>query len=204
VEEFEYLGITLTDQNSIQEEIKRRLKSGNACYRLLQNLLSSSLLSKNIKIKIHRTIILSFVLYGYETWLHTLREERTLRVFENKVLWRIFGLKRDEGRGEWRKLHNEEHNDLYSSPNIVRVIKSRRMRWAGHVSSVGERTGVYKGFWWGNLRERDHLEDEGADERIILRCIFRKWDVRVWTGLIWPRQGQVMGTCECSNDLRVP
>jgi hypothetical protein len=91
VDKFKYLGTTLTNQNSIQEEIKSRLKSGNACYHSVQNLLSSSLLSKNLKIKIYRTIILPVVLYGCETWSLTLREERRLRVFENRVLRRIFG-----------------------------------------------------------------------------------------------------------------
>ena len=100
------------------------------------------LLSKNLKIKVYRTIILPVVLYGCETWSLTLREERKLRVFENMVLRRIFGLKRDEATGEWRRLHNEELNDLYSSPNIVWVIKSRRMRWAGHVVRMGEEGGV--------------------------------------------------------------
>jgi len=96
--------------NSIQEEIKSRLKSGNACYHSVQNPLSSSLLSKNLKIKIYISIILPVVLYGCETWSLTLREERRLRVFENRVLRRIFGPKRDEVTGEWRKLHNEEVN----------------------------------------------------------------------------------------------
>jgi hypothetical protein len=107
-------------------------------------LLSSSLLSKNFKIKIYRTIILPVVLYGCETWSLTLKEERRLRVFENKVLRRIFGPRRDEVTREWRKLHNEEFNDLYSSPTIVRVIKSRRMRWTGHVARRGERGGMYR------------------------------------------------------------
>jgi len=89
----------------------------------VQNLLSSSLLSKNLKIKIHRTIILPVVLCGCETWSLTLREERRLRIFENRVLRSIFGPKRDEVTREWRKLHNEELNDMYSSPNIFRVIK---------------------------------------------------------------------------------
>ena len=93
----------------------------------MQNLLSSRLLSKNLKIKIYRTKILPVVLCGCETWSLTLREERKLRVFENMVLRRIFGSKRDEATGEWRRLHNEELNDLYSSPNIVRVLTSRRM-----------------------------------------------------------------------------
>ena len=108
--------------------------------------LSSSLLSKNLKIKTYRTIILPVVLYGCEIWSLTMREEYRLRVFENRVLRRIFGSRRDGVTGEWRKLHNEELNDLYCSPNIVRVIKSRRMRWAGHVASMGEMRGVYRVF----------------------------------------------------------
>ena len=93
---------TLTNQDSIQEEIKSRLKSGNACYHSVQNLLFSSLLSKKLQIKIYRNIILPVVLYGCETWLLTLREERRLRVFENRVLRKVFGPKRDEvtGNGE--------------------------------------------------------------------------------------------------------
>ena len=117
VEEFKYLGTTLTHQNSIQEEIKSRLKSGNACYHSVRNLLPSSLLPKNLKIKIYRTIILPIV--GCETWSLTLREVYRLGVFENRVLRRIFGPKRNEVTWEWRKLHNKELNDLYCSPNIV-------------------------------------------------------------------------------------
>ena len=85
---------------------------GNACYYSVQNLLSSSLLSKKLKIKMYRTIILPVVLYGCETWSLTLRDERRLRVFENRVLRTVFGSKRDEVTGEWRKLHNEERSDL--------------------------------------------------------------------------------------------
>ena len=110
----------------------------------MQNLLSPRFLSKNLKIKIHRTIILPVVLYGCETWSLTLWEESKLMVFGNMVLRRIFGPRREEVTGEWRRLHNEELNDLYSSPNIVRVIKSRRMRWAGYVARMGEERGVYR------------------------------------------------------------
>jgi hypothetical protein len=117
-----------------------------------------------------------------------LREERRLRVFENSVLRRIFGPKRDEVMGEWRKLCIEELNDLYLSPNNVQVTKLRRTRWARHVASMGERRGAYR-VWWGNLRETDHFEDPGVDGRIILRWIFRKWDMGTWTGLSWLRIG---------------
>ena len=129
----------------------------NACYYSAQNLLSSSLLSKKLKIKKYRTIILPVVLYGYETWSLTLREERRLRVFENRVMRRVFGPKRDEVTEEWRKLHNEEVSDLYSLSNIVRVVKSRRMRWAWHVARMGRGEGC-TGFWWGNLREETTRE----------------------------------------------
>jgi hypothetical protein len=109
----------------------------------MQNLLSSRLLSKNTKIRVYGTIILPVVLYGCETWSLTLREEQRLRVFENRVLRRVFGPKRDKATGEWRRLHNEELNDLYSSPNVIRVIKSRRMIWAGHVARMGVKRSAY-------------------------------------------------------------
>jgi hypothetical protein len=104
------------------------------------------------------------------------------------MLKRIFGPKRDEVAGDWRKLHNEELNDRYCPPIMVSVIKSRRMRWAGHVARMG-REEMYIWFWWGNVREGDHLEYPGVDGRIILRWIFTKCDVRAWTGSIWLRTG---------------
>jgi hypothetical protein len=118
----------------IWEEIKRRLNSFNTCYGSVQNLLSSRLLSKNVKVRIYKTVILPVVLYGPETWSLTLREEHKLRVFVNWVLRRIFGLKSDGVTLGWRKLHNKELHDLYSSPSIIRTFKSRRMRWVEHVA----------------------------------------------------------------------
>jgi hypothetical protein len=95
-------------------------------------------LSRNVKVKIYKSIIVPVVLYGCETWSLTLREEHRLRVFGNRVLRGIFGHKRDEVTGEWRKMHNGELHNLYSSPDIIWQIKSRRMRWAGHVAHMGE------------------------------------------------------------------
>ena len=111
VEKFRYLGVTVTNTNDIREEIKRRINMGNACYYS----------------KLRQTIILLVVLYGCEIWSLTLREKHRLRVFENKVLRKIFGAKRDEITGEWRKLYNAELHTLYSSPNRIRSLKSRRL-----------------------------------------------------------------------------
>jgi hypothetical protein len=142
VAEFKYLGMTLTNQNDIRDEIKSRLNYANACYYSVQNLLSSRLISKNLKIKMYETVILAVVLYGCEIRSLTLGEEHRLR-FLRRVLRRAFGPKREE-EGSWRKLHNDELHSLYSSPKIVRVIKSRRMRWAGHVARMGEGRDVYR------------------------------------------------------------
>jgi len=148
--------------------------------------LTSRPLSKSLKIKIYRIIILSVVLYGCETWSLILREQRKLRFFENNLLRRIFGLRRDEVTGDWRRLHNKKLNDLYCLPNIVRVIKSRRMRWAGHVARMGEKRGVYR-VLVKTRRERHHWGYLGVDGWIVIGWISRMWDVGMWTGLEWPR-----------------
>jgi hypothetical protein len=136
---FEHLGTIPTDENCMREEIKSRLNWGNACYHSVQCLLSSRLLSRNWNVKICKTIILPAVLYGCETWSLTLSEEYRLTVVENRVLRRIFGPKRDEVTGEWRKLHNGELHNFYLS----RTSLSR--------SNQGERSG--RGMWhaWENV-----------------------------------------------------
>ncbi|KAJ4440919.1 hypothetical protein ANN_10767 [Periplaneta americana] len=138
-----YLAATITDINDTWEKIKRRINMGNACYYTVENLLSSSLLSNNLKVRIYKTVVLPVVLYGCETWTLTLREEQSLRVFENKVLRKIFGARRDKVTGEWRKLHNAELDALYFSPDIIRNVKSRRLISVGHVAHIGESRNVY-------------------------------------------------------------
>ena len=154
MEKFKYLGVTVTNTNDIREKIKRRINMGNACYYSLEKILSFRLLSKKLKVNTYKTIILPVVLYGCRTWSLTLRVEHRLRVFENKVLRKIFGAKRDEITGEWRKLHNAELHALYSSPNIIRNLKSRRLRWAGHVARMEQFRNAYR-VYWENLRVRD-------------------------------------------------
>jgi hypothetical protein len=154
--------------------------------------LSSRLLSGNVKAKIYKTIILPVVLYGCETWSVTLRVEHRLRVFENRELRGIFGPKRGDVTGEWRKLHSGELHNLYSSPDIIRQMKSRRMRWAGHVARMGEGRNVYRvlvGKPEGKRplgRPRRRWE-EGI--KINLREIGRG----VWGGFTWLRIGTVGG-----------
>jgi len=133
----------------------------------VQNLLSPSFLSKNLKIKIYRTIILPVVLYGCETWSLIFREVRKIRFFEKKVLRRVFGPKKDEVTGEWRKLYNEELRDLYSLPNNERVVKSRRMKWSGHVAHIREGRGVHR-FLVGKPEGKRPLGRSRLDGRIIL------------------------------------
>ena len=120
-----------------RSKIKCRLKAGNSCYYSIQTLLSSRLLQRSLKIKLYKTTILTVMLHGYETW------SLTLRVFESRILTRIFGPKWDEN-GEWRRLHNEELHLFYRSPCVVRVIKSKRLRWAGHIARMEEGRSAFK------------------------------------------------------------
>ncbi|KAJ4427627.1 hypothetical protein ANN_25275 [Periplaneta americana] len=143
VEKFKYLGATVTNINDTQEEIKRRINMGNACYYSVESSYHP-VCCQNLKVRIYKTVILPVVLYGCETWTLILREEHRLKVFENKVLRKIFGAKRDEVTGEWRKLHNTELHALYSSPDVIRNLKSRRLRWAGHVARMGESRNAYR------------------------------------------------------------
>jgi hypothetical protein len=142
-------------------------------------------------INIYRTIFLPIVLYGCVTWFLTLREEHRLWVFENRVLRKIFGPKKDQVTGKWRKLHNWELNDLYSSPSIVHVIKSRRMRWAVHVACMGARRCIYR-----------VLLGKPEGKRPLGRLRHR-WEDYIKMGLQkggWGA-GQVVGTCKCGNEL---
>jgi hypothetical protein len=147
--------------------------------------LSSRLLSKNIKFRIYKSVILSLVVYGNETWSLTLREEHRPRVFENRVLRRIFGPKRGEVTGGWRKLYNEELHKLYSSPSIM--IRSRRMRWIGRVAGMGTKRNAY-GILVGKPEGKRTL---GIPRRkwvdnIKVELRDAGWGV-IWTGLIWLR-----------------
>jgi hypothetical protein len=135
--------------------MKTRFKSGNACYHSIQNLLSSSLLSKDVKIRIYKIIILPVFLYGCETLSLALRKKHRLKVFESRMLRRIFGQKRDEVTGEWIKLHNEKLHNFRSFPSIIRMIKLRWMRWADHIAQMGRRR-KNMGYLRGSQRERDH------------------------------------------------
>jgi hypothetical protein len=154
VAKFKDLWATLTDQNCIHEEIRSRLNLGNACYHAVQNLLSSHLLSRNVKIEIYKTIILPVVLYGCETLSLTLREQHRLRVCENRVLRRIFWPKRYEVTGDWKKRHEELHG-LYSSP--VLLGWSEQGGWDGRgMWRAWGRWWVHTTFWLGGLKEGDH------------------------------------------------
>jgi hypothetical protein len=140
------LGTTLKNQNSIPDEIKNSLNSGNACCHSVQSLLSSGLLTKNLKIRIYRNTIFLVFVYGCKTWLLTFRDEHRLRVFNNRVLRIIFGPKRDEVTGDWRKLHNEELNDLYSSSKYCSWDKIENNEMGGARSAYGLEETHIQGF----------------------------------------------------------
>jgi hypothetical protein len=111
-------------------------------------------LSRNVKVKIYKTMIVPVVLYGHETWSLILREEHRLKVFEKRVLKGIFGPKRDKVKGEWRKLHSRTPHNMYSSPHVIRQIKSRRMWWrGGGKCHAWERGEMCTGFWWESPKE---------------------------------------------------
>ncbi|KAJ4438379.1 hypothetical protein ANN_14324 [Periplaneta americana] len=204
VEKFKYHEATVTNINETREKIKHRINMGNACYYSVEKLLSSSLLSKNLKVRIYKTVILSVVLCGCKTWTLTLREEHRLRVFENKVLRKIFGARRDEVTGEWRKLHNTELHALYSSPDIIRNIKSRRLRWAGHVARMGESRNAHRVLVWrpeGKRplgRPRRRWED---NIKMDLREV--GYDDREWINLPQDRD-QWRAYVRAAMNLRVP
>ena len=172
VEKFKYLGVTVTNTNDIREEIKRRINMGNACYYSVEKILWSCLLFKKLKVNTYKTIILPVVLYVCETWPLTLSEKHRLRVFENKVLRKIFGVKRDDITGECGKLHNAQLHALYSSPNIIRNLKSRRLRWAGYVARMEQSRNAYR-VLEGKPEEKRSLRRprRTVDWRIILKWI---------------------------------
>jgi hypothetical protein len=156
----------------------------NACYHSVQSPLSSRLLSRNIKVKIYKTIILPVILCRCETWSLILREEHRLRVFENRLLRRIFGPTRGEVTVDCRKLHNGELHNLYSSPEIIRQLNSRRMRWAGHVARMGEGRNVYR-VRMGNPGGKSPLERPRRRWENEVKMDLREIGWGVWSGFTW-------------------
>ena len=174
---FKCFKTTLTYQNYIHDTVMSRLNSGNACYHSVQNLLSSCLLSKNINTKMYKAVILPVVLYGYGTWSLTLQEEHGLRVFQSRVLMKVFGPKRDEVTGYWETLCNEEHHDFFLSPNIIQVIKSRRMRCVGYVAHMGEGRGAYRVLVGKPEVKRPLERPRHRWEDNIKICLFQLWSL---------------------------
>ena len=151
------LGKTLKNKNCIREEIKSRVTSRHAYYHSVQNILSLISLSRNTEIKIHRTVILPVVLYGCEVLSLILREKHRLRMFKNRVLQKITGPKRDGETEGWRRLHNGELRDLYISPNMMWVNRSKRMKWVGHVACTREKRNAH-GVFVGRPEGKKQLE----------------------------------------------
>jgi hypothetical protein len=164
------------------------------CHKLVKNpfLVSSACRTHFSSPSTVTIIIVSVILYGCETWSLTLREEHRLRVFENRVLRRIFGPTRDEITGEWRKLHSWELHNLYSSPGIIRQIKSRRLRGAGHVARMGEGRNVY-GVLVGKPEGKNHLKYKGVDGRMGSKWTLGRLVRGVWSGFTWLGIGTVGG-----------
>jgi hypothetical protein len=147
---------------------------------------------RKTKIKIYSTTILPVVLNRYEIWFLTLTEELKLRFSEHRALKKISGPKGGEVTREWRRRHNEELHALYSSPNVIQLIRSRGLTGAGRLA-LWETGEMHTEFWWGELREEDYLEDPDVDGRIISEWIFKKWGGGAWTGLLWLRMGTGVG-----------
>ncbi|KAJ4451145.1 hypothetical protein ANN_02587 [Periplaneta americana] len=200
-------GYTLYDHKyneDIRQELNIAAITENPQVSEQLKLLSSSLLSKNLKVRIYKTVILPVVLYGCETWTLTLREEQRLRVFENKVLRKIFGPKRDEVTGEWRKLHNAELHAFYSSPDIIRNIKSRRLRWAGHVACMSESRNAYR-VLVGRPEEKRPLGRPRRRWEDNIKMDLREvgYDGRDWINLAQDRN-QWRAYVRAAMNLRVP
>jgi hypothetical protein len=176
----------------MHEEFKRRLILGNACYHKVHSLRSSRLLSRNLKVEIYKTRILSIVLYGCETLFLILSEEYRLSVFENSVLRRIFGPMRGEVTRKWRKLHKVELHNLYSSPEIIRQIKSKRIRWAGHVARMGEGRNMYR-VLMGKPEGKSPLEISRRRWEDGHKIDLRAMAARLSTRFTWLRIGTVVG-----------
>jgi hypothetical protein len=149
--------------------------------------------SRILKVKIYKTIILPVSLYGGETWSLTLKEQHRLRVFENRVLRRMFGPPRDEITGHSRKLHSGELHNLYSSSDIIRQVKSRRMRWAGHVARMGGGEKLLQSFGGKASKEKNQLKDQGVDGRMGSKWTLGRLAGGVWSGFTWLMLGTVGG-----------